>query len=86
MLAFDRRYSSYKHARNLTDFNDLEEAAAAALKAASDEAKALAEAAGAQELRVETHRDDHIANLGGGLTVFVESRITATAYGRPRVG
>jgi len=67
------------------DFGDLEKAAAHALSLAEGEARQRAESAGAVEVRCEMDRDDRIATVAGSFEVFVESRITASAYGRPRL-
>ena len=68
------------------EFGDLEQAA----EWAGHEARALAEArareAGAREVRVEVERNDSIAQGKDGSRVFIESEITATALGRPRLG
>jgi len=67
------------------DFHDLELAAAATLAAAEAQARDLALAAGAGELRLETSRDDTVVEGPGGLRTFLESVIVATAAGRPRL-
>ena len=73
-------------ASGVREFADLEQAA----QCAEHEARALAEAqareAGAVEVRVEIERDDSIAQGKDGTRVFIESEITATALGRPRLG
>lgn len=66
------------------DFNALEKAAARGLDAAEAEAKARAEDAGAGEVTIETARDDRIATVAGTFAVFVESRLSATAIGKPK--
>ena len=67
------------------DFHDLELAAAATLAAAEAQARQMAEAAGAGEIRLETSRDDTVVEGPGGLRTFLESVIVATAAGRPRL-
>ena len=67
------------------DFHDLELAAAATLAAAEAQARQMAEAAGAGEIRLETSRDDTVIEGPGGLRTFRESVIVATAAGRPRL-
>lgn len=69
----------------INDFRDLEAAAAAATATAITEARSRAESAGADEIRVETSRDDRIATVASTFEVFVESHISATAFGRPRL-
>jgi N-methylhydantoinase A/oxoprolinase/acetone carboxylase beta subunit len=67
------------------DFATLEEAAAHATAEARGAARARAVAAGAGTVEVTTDRNDSIVrNFGGDL--FIESKITATATGRPRLG
>lgn len=67
------------------DFGDLEKAAAHALALAEEEARTRAFDAGAVEIRCETDRDDRTATVAGSHEVFIESRITASAFGRPRL-
>lgn len=67
------------------DFRDLESAAAHATALARDEATSRARQAGAVAIRVEDSREDKVATVAGSFEVFIESRITATAYGRPRL-
>ena len=69
----------------VTDFRNLEEAAASALSLAESEARARAIDAGATEIQVETTRDDRVATVAGSFQVFIESRIGATAFGRPKL-
>jgi N-methylhydantoinase A/oxoprolinase/acetone carboxylase beta subunit len=71
--------------RGIDDFRDLEAAAAAATATATTEARARAREAGAAEIRIETARDDRVATVAGTFEVFVESTITVTAFGRPRL-
>ena len=63
-------------------FDDLELAAAAAIDAAIEEARQLAAKAGAKNISVEYQREDNIVDTSGE-KVFFESRIVATAIGRP---
>ncbi|NMM46371.1 hydantoinase/oxoprolinase family protein [Rhodospirillaceae bacterium KN72] len=65
------------------DFRFLEDAAARATDIATTEAERRALEAGASEIRTETNRDDRVATVAGSFDVFIESRITATAFGRP---
>ncbi len=69
----------------LHDFGELEPAASKALELAGAQAGALALDAGAGDIKVETSRDDRVATVAGSFEVFVESTITATAFGRPRI-
>lgn len=67
------------------DFGDLEEAAAYAREAARMAAHARGLAAGAAAVEVAVERKDTVVrNFGADL--FIESMITATATGRPRLG
>jgi N-methylhydantoinase A/oxoprolinase/acetone carboxylase beta subunit len=67
------------------DFGALEEAAAYAIAQARDTARARALAAGAATVEVKLDREDNVVrNFGADL--FIESTITATATGRPRLG
>lgn len=63
-------------------FDDLEVAAAAAIEAARSTAMQMAEKAGAKNISVEHSRTDNIVDTNGEV-VFFESRIVATAIGRP---
>lgn len=63
-------------------FDDLELAAAAAIDVAIEEARQLAAKAGAKNISVEYQREDNIVDTSGE-KVFFESRIVATAIGRP---
>ena len=69
----------------IEDFNNLENAASTALTLAQTEARSRADEAGALEVKVETSRDDRIATVAGSFAVFIESTISATAFGRPRI-
>ncbi len=63
-------------------FDDLETAATAAIDAAIEQAKTQAQIAGAKNIVVEHERIDNIVDNAGD-KVFFESRIIATAIGRP---
>lgn len=63
-------------------YDDLETAAAQAIAIAQDEALKKAEQAGASNISVEYSRADNIVDNAGD-KVFFESRIVATAVGRP---
>ena len=67
------------------DFDDLDEAIARAQSRAGDQAVDHALAAGADHPQIRLARNDTIADLGGGETIFLESEIVATAVGRPRL-
>lgn len=67
-------------------FGSLEEAAAHAEAEAHARAEALAREAGGQEVAVSVTRADRVVSMAGGLDLFVESTVTATAAGRPRMG
>jgi N-methylhydantoinase A/oxoprolinase/acetone carboxylase beta subunit len=62
----------------------------AAAEHAGQEAKALAlaaaSAAGADSPEVSISREDITAEGVGGMRLFIEARISATAFGRPRLG
>ena len=68
------------------DFGDLEAAARHASEAAGELALAEAAAAGADAPELSITRADKTVEGTGGLTLFIESRIAATAFGRPRLG
>jgi N-methylhydantoinase A/oxoprolinase/acetone carboxylase beta subunit len=71
--------------QGVRDFGALEEAAAYAIELARDTARARALAAGAATVEVKLDRKDNVVrNFGADL--FIESTITATATGRPRLG
>jgi N-methylhydantoinase A/oxoprolinase/acetone carboxylase beta subunit len=72
-------------ASGVEDFDDLESAAAHGIEAARAQAQALARRAGAAELQVSVSRKDKVVREKGGLDIFIESRIAATAFGRPRL-
>ncbi len=64
-------------------FVELEEAASVAIATACDKARQLASDAGADNISVEHTRTDNVVDNDGD-SVFFESRIVATAIGRPR--
>jgi N-methylhydantoinase A/oxoprolinase/acetone carboxylase beta subunit len=66
------------------DFSDLAAAAARATTAVEAQALAQAERAGAGEVQLSVSRKDKAVRERGGFEIFIESRITATAFGRPR--
>ncbi len=72
-------------ASGVEDFDDLESAAARAIEAARAQAEALARRAGAAESQISISRKDKVVREKGGLDIFIESRIAATAFGRPRL-
>lgn len=67
------------------DMESLEAAFKAAEAQAAEAARSLAEAAGAEEIRVEFSREQKSAPVAGGREVFLEGKVTARAYGRPRL-
>ena len=69
-------------AQGVETFGDLEAAADWALQQVESRARELAEEAGAGEIEVRSERRDKVVEEGG-LKVFFESRISATAFGRP---
>ena len=74
------------HAGNgVKDFDDLEKAATHAQETAAAFALEQAIAGGALAPEVKTQRADHTADISGEI-VFLESEISATAAGRPRLG
>jgi N-methylhydantoinase A/oxoprolinase/acetone carboxylase beta subunit len=71
--------------QDVRDFGGLEEAAAYGIEQASKAARSRAIAAGAATVEVKIERKDTVVrNFGADL--FIESTITATATGRPRLG
>jgi N-methylhydantoinase A/oxoprolinase/acetone carboxylase beta subunit len=70
-------------ASGIKDFVDLELACAHAREWATATATALAKAAGAAEIELFHERDDKIFEQPGGMKIFMESNIAATAFGRP---
>lgn len=72
---------------SVKDFSDLEEAANVAQEAARDQAQRDAYAAGAAAIEMKIERQDRIVTHGDGVTkIFIESTVTATAKGRPKLG
>jgi len=69
----------------ISDFIDLEAAATAARAAAHFRVAALARQAGASDPAIEVQRDDVQVADRNGRPTFVESAVTATAFGRPRL-
>jgi len=67
------------------DFATLHEAAAHAEAEAGRLAEERARAAGSETPRLSLDRKDNIVRAADGTTTFIESRITATAAGRPRL-
>lgn len=67
------------------DFRSLDEAAAHAEAEAGRLAESQARSAGSATPRVSVARKDNIVRAADGTTTFIESRITATAAGRPRL-
>lgn len=66
------------------DFTDLEAAARAATKGLRADLAARAEAAGAEMVDIALERKD-VSAMTDGQEIFVETRITGTATGRPRL-
>ena len=70
-------------ASGIKDFVDLELACEHAREWAVATATELAKAAGAAEIELFHERDDKIFEQPGGMKIFMESNIAATAFGRP---
>jgi N-methylhydantoinase A/oxoprolinase/acetone carboxylase beta subunit len=70
-------------ASGIKDFVDLELACEHAKEWATATATELAKAAGAAEIELFHERDDKIFEQPGGMKIFMESNIAATAFGRP---
>jgi N-methylhydantoinase A/oxoprolinase/acetone carboxylase beta subunit len=70
-------------ASGIKDFHELEAACAHAREWVTATATALAQAAGAAEIELFHERDDKIFEQPGGMKIFMESNIAATAFGRP---
>jgi N-methylhydantoinase A/oxoprolinase/acetone carboxylase beta subunit len=68
----------------IQDFDDLEEAAAYATEQASLIAESQARRAGATDVQLHTHREDHVIHLAGE-DIYFDTDITATAVGRPKL-
>ncbi len=67
------------------DFTDLAAAAIRATAAVEAQATAQAERAGAGEVQLSVSRKDKAVRERGGFEIFIESKIVATAFGRPRL-
>lgn len=67
------------------DFRTLEEAAAYAEAESERLAEERARSAGSETPRVSVQRKDNIVRAADGTVTFIESRVTATAAGRPRL-
>lgn len=65
------------------DFLSLETAASHAIESAQAAALALAERAGAVDIQTRHDRRDKVFEQPGGLKLFIESEISAAAFGRP---
>jgi N-methylhydantoinase A/oxoprolinase/acetone carboxylase beta subunit len=70
----------------IEDFADLAAAAARARTAVEEQVSALARRAGAADVQLSVDRRDKVVRERGGFEIFIEARITATAFGRPRFG
>lgn len=70
-------------ASGIKDFHELEAACEHAREWATATATELAKAAGAAEIELFHERDDKIFEQPGGMKIFMESNIAATAFGRP---
>jgi len=70
-------------ASGIKDFHELEAACAHAKAWAIETATGLAKAAGAADIELFHERDDKIFEQPGGMRIFMESTIAATAFGRP---
>jgi N-methylhydantoinase A/oxoprolinase/acetone carboxylase beta subunit len=66
------------------DFAELDAAVARGTTAVEERASALAHRAGAAEVQLSVDRKDKVVRERGGFEIFIESRIAATAFGRPR--
>jgi N-methylhydantoinase A/oxoprolinase/acetone carboxylase beta subunit len=66
------------------DFAELEEAAAYAVEQASLLAEAQARRAGAADVQLQTHREDHVVHLQDE-DIYFDTDVTVTAIGRPRL-
>lgn len=67
------------------DFTDVERAADHALAQARGLAVERARAAGAEDVEVRHRRTDKVHRDAAGLSIFIESRVDVTAFGRPRI-
>jgi hypothetical protein len=69
----------------VADFDQLAAAVEKAEAVASEQARRLAHEAGAAEPEIKLEREDKVVPGVQGMTLFIESRIRATAFGRPRL-
>jgi N-methylhydantoinase A/oxoprolinase/acetone carboxylase beta subunit len=69
----------------VADFSPLEAAVERATAAATEQARRLAHEAGAADPEIKIEREDKTVPTGAGMILFIESRIRATAFGRPRL-
>jgi hypothetical protein len=69
----------------VVDFDQLTAAVEKAEAVASEQARRLAHEAGAAEPEIKLEREDKVVPGVQGMTLFIESRIRATAFGRPRL-
>jgi len=72
-------------ASGVNDFGNLDGAAAFAADEAARLARARAEVAGAERIEIAVRRDDTIVDGPAGARIFIETRVVATATGRPRL-
>ncbi|HVT52109.1 MAG TPA: hydantoinase/oxoprolinase family protein [Dongiaceae bacterium] len=70
-------------ASGIKDFSDLDAACNHARDWAAETASGQARAAGAVDIELFHERDDKIFEQPGGMRIFIESTVTATAFGRP---
>jgi N-methylhydantoinase A/oxoprolinase/acetone carboxylase beta subunit len=70
-------------ASGIKDFGELEAACAHARDWAADAASNLARAAGAADIELFHERDDKVFEQPGGMRIFMEATVAATAFGRP---
>jgi hypothetical protein len=70
-------------ASGIKDFSDLDAACNHARDWAAEAAASQARAAGAVDVELFYERDDKIFEQPGGMRIFLESTVTATAFGRP---
>ncbi len=67
----------------IKDFTSADDAARHAGLVAAEAAQALAQRAGASDIQLRHDREDKVFEQPGGMRIFMESKITATAFGRP---
>jgi len=70
---------------SVADYRDLEQAVDHATATISELARHQAEGSGARDVTLTTQRDDNVVVGIDGLKIFIESRLRATATGRPRL-